>query len=261
MKIFDIVDNKLKEVFKDKKYHIICIAVTGSQAYGINTKDSDIDLIGIFLPPEEYILGVEHIEQIIMTKEKDGYDGQIFSFSKWYNLMLKQNPNFIEILWNSENMYIYRDSYFWNILVNNRQKFLSKKIKHSLAGYAFAQVQRMKALNIKANQNEKRREEVEKYGYSVKNCSHVFRLLGMALDALVEHEIQVMRPERQFLIAIREGKYTYDEVVKMSNEKFQLIEQAYITSTLRNKIDDKFAKELHLQILKQWLEIINNNKK
>jgi predicted nucleotidyltransferase len=253
MKILEVVNNRLQEVFKDKKYHLICVAITGSHAYGINTKDSDIDIIGIFLPPEDYILRVEHIDQIITTKEKDGYDGQIFSFSKWYNLMIQQNPNTIEILWSDENMYIYRDSEVWPKLVNNREKFLSKKIKHSCAGYAFSQVQRMKALNIKANQNEKRKEEIEKYGYSTKNCSHIFRLLGMALDALIEHQINVMRPERQFLIAIREGKYTYDEMVKMSNDKFQLIEQAYIASDLRNKIDDEFVKKLHLEILKNWL--------
>ena len=77
----------------------------------------------------------------------------------------------------------------------------------------------------------------------------------MCLDALVEEEIQVLRPERQFLIAVREGKYTYDEIVKMSNDKFNLIEQAYITSNLRNKIDMDFANNLHLKILKDYLGI------
>lgn len=256
MKIKEIVENRLREVFKEKSFHIIAIAVTGSNAYGMQTKDSDMDIMGIFLPPLDYVLGVNNVEQVMITKEKDNIEGTMFSFSKWYNLMIQQNPNVLELLWHENNNYLYKDNKYFDLLINNRKQLLSKKLKHSFGGYAFAQIQRLSKLNEKVNQNKKRLEEFKKFGYSTKNASHVFRLLGMCLDALVEGEIQVLRPERQFLIAIREGKYDYNKIVEMSDNKFRLIEEAYVNSKLPNKINKEFADNIHLDILKDYIKTL-----
>lgn len=253
MKIKEKIENKLREVFKSDDFHIICIAITGSTAYGMNTKDSDIDIIGIFLPPLEYILGVESIEQIQLSKDELGFEGTMFSFSKWFRLMIEQNPNVQEILWTEKNMYVYTDKLYFEQLLNVREHFLSKKLKHSYGGYAFAQIQRLKSLNEKVNQNKKRLEEFDKFGYSTKNASHVFRLLNMCLDGLITHEILVMRPENQFLLAIREGQYSYEQIREMADRKFELIEQAYVTSTLQNKVDYVFQKRVHMSILKSYI--------
>jgi len=77
----------------------------------------------------------------------------------------------------------------------------------------------------------------------------------MCLDGLIEGEIKVMRPEKQFLRAIREGKYTYDEISKMAYDKMKLIDEAYIRSNLKNKINMEFADNLHLKILKDYIGI------
>ena len=81
MKIKETVDQRLKEVFKESPFHIIAIAITGSHAYGMQTKDSDIDIMGIFVPPVEYILGVKNVEQVMINKEESGFEGTMFSFS------------------------------------------------------------------------------------------------------------------------------------------------------------------------------------
>jgi len=254
MKIKETILMRLNEVFGDWNYHIIAIAITGSKAYGIAQPDSDTDVMGIFLPPEEYLLGVKHVEQVMLNKKESGIEGTMFSFSKWYNLMLQQNPNVLELLWHEENNYVYRDEEYWPILLAERGNFLSKKLKHSYGGYAYAQMQRLKKLNENVNQNKSRLENIEKFGYDVKAAGHVFRLLNTALDALVEHEIIVLRPERHFILAIREGKYTLDELQKMSNEKIALIDDAYIKSTLRNKVDMVHAKEIELTIIKERIK-------
>ena len=245
---------RLKSVFGDESFHIICIAITGSKAYGIAQPDSDTDVMGIFLPPERFLLGVDHVEQILLDKKELGVEGAMFSFSKWYNLMLQQNPNVLELLWHEQNNYVFCDEDYWPILLAERGNFLSKKLKHSYGGYAYAQMQRLKKLNENVNQNKARLENIEKFGYDVKAAGHVFRLLNTALDALVEHEITVLRPERHFILAIREGKYTLDELQRMSNDKIALIENAYIKSTLRNKVDMVHAKEIELQIIKHRIK-------
>jgi len=248
MKIRQIVKARLDKEYGTDNYHLICIAITGSHAYGMQTKDSDYDIMGLFLPPMGYILGLKNVEQVVLSK-KDGVEGTIFDFRKWFKLMIQQNPNVLELLWHHESMYVFRDKEIWPILIKERDKFLSKKLKHSFAGYAFAQLNRLNKLNEKVNQNKKRLEEFQKYGYSTKNASHLFRLLNMAFDALVDKEVQVMRPERQLLISIREGIYTYDEIRKMADEKFARIEEAYMRSDLRNKIDFKFANTFLVRVL------------
>jgi len=253
MKIRQIVKDRLDEVFGKNNYYLICVAITGSHAYGMQTSESDYDIMGLYLPPEDYILGMLKNEQIEIKEKADNVEGMLFSFQKWYHLMVQQNPNVIELLWHHPSMYVYKDSVVWPKLIAVRNQLLSKKLKHSFGGYAFAQLNRLNKLNEKINQNKKRLEEFKKYGYSVKNASHMMRLLNMCFDALVEKEVQVMRPERQLLISIREGTFTYKEIVKMANDKFALIEQAYMMSELRNNIDPDFANELHKEILRTYL--------
>ena len=257
MKIRQIVKERLDKEFGVNNYHLICIAISGSHAYGMQTKDSDYDIVGLFLPPVKYILGLDKVEQVMLKKE-DGVEGVIFNFMKWFPLMIQQNPNTLELLWSEENMYVYRDDMIWPQLIRNRDQFLSKKLKHSFGGYAWAQLNRLNKLNEKVNENPKRLEEFKKFGYSTKNASHMFRLLNMCFDALIEHEIKVMRPERQFLISIREGKYSYDEVVRMANDKFSMVEEAYMRSTLRNKIDFEFVDKFHIKILQDYLRMLEN---
>jgi uncharacterized protein (DUF1499 family) len=70
-----------------------------------------------------------------------------------------------------------------------------------------------------------------------------------------------MRPERQFLLSIREGKYKYNQLERMAETKIALIEQAYIASKIRDKVDRNFVNDLHFTILKDHLMALwlNNN--
>jgi hypothetical protein len=252
MKIRQIVKERLDKEFGTDNYYLICIAITGSHAYGMQTKNSDYDVMGLFLPPHNYVIGLDRVEQVVLQKQ-DGVEGTIYNFTKWFPLMMAQNPNIIELLWHVETQYVYRDDVVWPKLIDKRSSFLSKKLKHSFAGYAFAQLNRLNKLNEKVNENKKRLEEFKKFGYSTKNASHMFRLLNTAFDALIDKEILVMRPERQFLISIREGKYLYDEIVKMANDKFALIEQAYVKSDLQNKVDYHFANNFYIDIMREYI--------
>lgn len=255
MKISQVVKDHLDKTFGENNYYLICIAISGSHSYGMQTSDSDYDVMGLFLPPVDYLIGLKNVEQVVIPKT-DGVEGTIFEFRKWFRLMINQNPNVLELLWQHDSMYVYRDETIWPILFNRRSEFLSKRLKHSFAGYAFAQLQRLNKLNEKVNQNKKRLEEFQKFGYSTKNASHLFRLLNTAFDALVDKEIQVMRPERQLLIAIREGVYSYEQILLMANDKFARIEEAYMRSDLRNRIDFDAANKFLTSTIFNYLQKI-----
>ncbi|MBP6430375.1 MAG: nucleotidyltransferase domain-containing protein [Ferruginibacter sp.] len=50
--------------------------------------------------------------------------------------------------------------------------------------------------------------------YDAKNMMHVFRLLHMAKEIAIEGKINVHRNDRDYLLAIKEGKFEYDELVQ-----------------------------------------------
>ena len=244
-------------------YKIICIAITGSNAYGINTPDSDIDFMGIYLPNEDYIIGIsEPVDNVQINpgyrRDEKGYkenpiQGVMYDLRKWYDLTISQNPNVLELLWHQPNMYVYTDSLIFPTLLKNRDKLLSKQLKHSYSAYAHAQITRVKKLNEKASQNPRRKENFEKFGYDIHAASTCIRLLNTGFDALVGYKITVLRPERHLLIAIREGKYSYEELRELANSKQKLIDTAYLGSTLRNEVDGNFANKLLIKIMKEHL--------
>lgn len=240
-------------------YKLICIAITGSHAYGMQRENSDFDIMGLFIPSIDYILGIKKIKHIKIEKQlinKTEVEGTIYNLDQWFDLLIGQNPNIIELLWHSDNMYIYRDDLIWPLLFNNRDKFLSKRAARSFSSYAHAQFNRLSSLNEGVNKNKERLEQFKKFGYSTKNASHLFRLLNMCLEILVEKIVVVLRPDRQLLLSILDGKYSLDEISKIVDEKTKLIDEAYVRSNLRENIDLIMANNLLKDI---YIKYLSNN--
>lgn len=145
---------------------LLLLAITGSNAYGLAIEGvSDLDYKGIFVAPKSYYLGLQQIEQIegkgsegifIDNDGKKGLnkfnlDSQRFNFlngndfviyelKKYLRLLRNANPNIQELLWLDEYLYLHPLA---EILINNREKFLTKKVKSSYIGYANAQLKKV----------------------------------------------------------------------------------------------------------------------
>jgi len=65
------------------------------------------------------------------------------------------------------------------------------------------------------NRNPQRAELEKKFGYDTKHASHLFRLLGEGKELLTTGFITFPRPDANELLAIRHGKYSYDELMNM----------------------------------------------
>lgn len=114
----------------------------GSQAYGLNTPESDLDLRGIAIPPKSYFLGyVNQFEQAEMQGE---IDFVIYDIRKFFKLAADGNPSIIEQLFVNEEDHVFR-TYSMDRILLNRNLFLSQKIKHTFCGYSHSQLHRIKA--------------------------------------------------------------------------------------------------------------------
>ncbi len=82
--------------------------------------------------------------------------------------------------------------------------------------------------------NNSRYENTLEHGknYDAKNMMHTFRLLDMAIEILEKKEVIVKRPNREELLQIRSGFFTYEELIKKADQKIEELEKAYQNSTL-----------------------------
>lgn len=94
--------------------------------------------------------------------------------------------------------------------------------------------------------NEVRYENTLQHGknYDAKNMMHTFRLLNMAEEIAREKKINVRRQDRDFLLNIRSGHYTYEDLVAMANEKMADIEDLYERADLPDEPDVILAERL-----------------
>jgi len=115
--------------------------IVGSQAYGTNTPDSDTDIRGIAIMDDlKYYFGfVDRFEQYEDGKE----DTIIYDIRKAFKLISDANPNMIDLLFTDERFFQKVDPVF-QIVLDNKEKFLSKRIRYTYTGYAFAQLKRIK---------------------------------------------------------------------------------------------------------------------
>lgn len=98
--------------------------------------------------------------------------------------------------------------------------------------------------------NEARYQQNKAHGgsYDSKNMMHTFRLLYMALDVAKTNQIQVHRNNRDELLAIKQGLFTYDELVQRSNQLMKQIEDAFDDCSLAETVNQQAALAALVQI-------------
>lgn len=89
---------------------------------------------------------------------------------------------------------------------------------------------------------------IEKYGYDVKHAMHLIRLLHMGLEILTEGECRVLRPDNNYLMAIRYGEFTLDQIKKEAEKLFNLLDEAYVKSKLPDSPDAGKVNQLLINI-------------
>ena len=99
----------------------------------------------------------------------------------------------------------------------------------------------------KNNRNQVRSELEQKFGYDTKHALHLIRLMTMCKEILTNHVVNVKRPDAKQLLEIREGKYTYDEIITMADQLESEVKSLYNTTTLRKSVDTAVAAELLIQ--------------
>lgn len=123
--------------------HLIFEGLVGSTLYGTNTEESDLDTRGICIPPMNILLD-PFSNFNIKDSGFEEEDRAIYDLGHWMKLCADANPNILELLF-IPTEFIKYDSVLWQFILNNRDLFLSKKIKHTFTGYAISQLKKMES--------------------------------------------------------------------------------------------------------------------
>jgi len=145
---------KLKEQKALEFYHFLkdnnCIlfeAITGSQAHGTNTPESDIDKSFVYILPQEYLYGLdfEYKDQIRVHADYTG-----FEIRRFLELAHSNNPTVLELFYSPEDCIITKHPVYQHA-IDMRDQLLTKRCKSSFAGYARKQIQKARGMDKMQN--------------------------------------------------------------------------------------------------------------
>lgn len=352
------------------KSNTLFLTVVGSQSYGLATPESDVDYKGLAIPPKDYYIGfTKKFEQAEFKAPNP--DCCIFNLVKWISLACDNNPSVIEVLWTDPEFWVITSPY-WDKLVANRDKLLSKNIRWRFSGYAIQQLRKLQrhykylcnppkqppkrsdfglpeyfvlpknqldaataliqkrldcwnpdfdeanesqrieiknkitdilvevtgaslylekeklwktaAINIgmdinfielinkekqykaaadewrhylewKEHRNTKRAEIEAKVGYDGKDAAALVRLMKMAKEILTTGKVIVKRPDREELLAIKHGFWSYEQVIEFAEKADAELNELYETTTLPVCPDREFFQTLCVEIISDFLKI------
>lgn len=125
--------------FLQRVPNLMLLGYGGSHAYGTNVATSDVDIRGIYMNPVDEVLGIKPDSEQRVDSQTDTV---VYSFRKMIKLLSDCNPNTIELLGLRQQDYLYMTE-AGQLLLDNRQLFLSKKAVYTFGNYAASQLNRL----------------------------------------------------------------------------------------------------------------------
>jgi predicted nucleotidyltransferase len=186
--------NDLKE-----KGLIIFEGIVGSQAYGIATPTSDVDIKGVFMSPFENILDFGYVEQV----SDETNDTVYYEIRRFLQLLQTNNPTILELLNLPADCILHKDPIF-DMILDKKDQFITKQCKYSFGGYAIEQIKKARGLNKKiVKPMEKERKGVLDF------CFVSYRQGSINVEEYLRLMHGGLRQEHISLTAIPHMRYTY----------------------------------------------------
>ena len=142
--------------------HLLLKCISGSQAYGLALPHSDTDIKGVFIQPKNDFYGLTYVDQVNNATN----DIMYYEVKKFVDLLLKNNPNILELLSTPDDCILHRHPVM-DLL--KPEMFLSKLCTQTFGQYAYAQIKKARGLNKKIlNPIDKQRKTILDFCYAVK---------------------------------------------------------------------------------------------
>lgn len=157
-------NQKIDYKWLNERNLILYEVISGSIAYGTNLPSSDEDRRYVYILPIDYILSGNIVEQV----NDDTNDLVGYEIGRFLELLGSNNPNVLELLNTPEDCIIYKDPVF-DLVLNDKERFITKICAKSFGGYAKQQISKAKGQNKKQNWEKDKvtRKEVLDFVYVI----------------------------------------------------------------------------------------------
>jgi hypothetical protein len=88
--------------------------------------------------------------------------------------------------------------------------------------------------------------------YDSKNLMHTIRLLEMAGEIARESVLRVRRPNRDFLLEIRAGEFSYDQLVSQAEDLHAGLDAVFAASSLPDEPDRAAVNALLVELREEF---------
>jgi len=228
---------------------VILETVVGSTVYGTAVQDGleDLDLMAVVIEDAENFIGFGSEDVSVSRTKPEGVRSEAgdtdrveYGLRKFLSLALKGNPSILVPLFAPpEFTRIETDE--GKQLKSLASRIISRQVHDPFRGYMIQQRERLLG---KRNRNVTRPELVEAYGYDTKFAGHAVRLGIQGCEILRTGRLQLPMTvrDRQWVINVRNGVYTIDEVVEFISTLELHLEKLFTNSTLQDKPDREFVE-------------------
>ena len=107
----------------------------------------------------------------------------------------------------------------------------------------------------KRNRNKKRAAHEADFGFDTKHAGHLVRLMRMCREILTDGTVNVRRPDAEELLAIRNGAWSYDELIEWADKQESEMQALYDASTLPEKPRTEEIDELCQELVEEALSM------
>lgn len=235
--------NNFKEQLNSKEYDFLrtnplfgeqlqMLCVSGSNSYGTNIDSSDLDIRGIALELPKDLLLLKQSRNLADNHT----DTTIYQFNSFLDLLIKGQPNTIELLGLREQDYLFK-TYIFEEILKNKNIFLSQHILHRIKGYTKDEYKNNSKIS-----NEKKRN---------KSLMHIIRLYAFGIEIANGNIVTYSDKEQSLLLDIRNGKFTdieFKNILREYQEKFEI---ATNKSKIPEDVDVEQIEEFRIKINKR----------
>lgn len=234
---------------------LIYETVHGSQAYGLATPTSDVDLKGVLVGPAGWYHGyLGGPEQVELTGDHVRYE-----LRKYFRLAAAANPTVLELLWTPLECHVHTTPAGERLLAA-REQFLSLRVKDSFSGYAMSQLGRIKT-HRKWVMNPPQKEP-QRSDFGLPERAQISRdQLGAVEAMLADRRLEPVDLSTNFLdILERERRYR-----TARKEWDSYLSWQRTRNPRRSELEAKFGYDtkhaLHLiRLLRMGLEIVSTGR-
>lgn len=182
---------------------VILLGIGGSRAYGLATPNSDTDYRGCYVTPtREFFRLISPVE----AYTRNDPDVSLHEVGKFLRLAVAANPTILETFF--YDTYVIRNP-IGDLLIENRDLFVTDKIRASHVGYARSQFERLKRRENSFSSDTAKR--------TAKHARHLLRLVRQAERALTTGTFDIAALDREEIFAFGELPF-YDMVQKAEQE-------------------------------------------